>query len=889
VARVWGSAQDVTVYKQAGAELRETQERLALAVRGANDGLWDWDIASDEVRCFPHLTEFFGFDGQNLAPSSAVFFQHIHPDETAGVLAAVKRHLKDRVGFDIECRVSAKPGDYRWIQLRGQAVWDETGVATRMAGSFRDITERKQIESALRNNEERFRSLATASPVGIFQMALDGTCVYTNLRWQEMAGLSFDETLGNGWMQTIHPEDRDAVLTTWMQCLAQGREYKGEFRFLHRNGQVRWVLSRATAVYAHQGTDDALTITGYVGTSEDITERKQIETELDMRVCLSILRAEIGMTMARTEEVPVMLQECAFTLVHALDLACLRIWIMDESGRQLALQASAGMELDIEELRGEIALGSGEIGRIAQLGRPHVTNEMRHDPLFVETAWMSQPDLAEIVAFIGYPLVCEEQVVGVVATFSRQPFASTVLAEFPEILNLIAQGVVRRQAEKFLQHAKEAAEAGSRAKSEFLANMSHELRTPMNGVLGMTGLLLETSLSPEQMDLAETVKISAESLLNILNDVLDFSKVEAGRMELDPLPFSLRENVARVLKSFTLRAQENRVQLSSSIAPETPDALIGDAGRVCQILINLIGNALKFTTNGEVIVGIESVPSEEQQPCVVHFSVRDTGIGIPAEKQKSIFEAFAQADGSTTRKYGGTGLGLSISRKLTELMGGAIWVESEEGKGSTFHFTVRLERQAALVAPVNKTTVSPAPRVSESAVLQGKRILLAEDNVINQKLAVRLLQKMSCHVIVANNGKEALVALEQDGPFDVVLMDCQMPELDGFEATRAIRAREQQWQLTQGEVLAEHTFASHLSLSAFGKQPDMLRLPIIAMTANAMKGDRERCLEAGMDDYLGKPIKPHALQAALERWVQQKADATSAAAPPEEQRHSEAG
>ena len=259
------------------------------------------------------------------------------------------------------------------------------------------------------------------------------------------------------------------------------------------------------------------------------------------------------------------------------------------------MQASAGLATDSDETQERIIVGSGEIGRIAQHGQVHVTNEIRHDPFFADTAWARQE---ELVSFIGYPLISNDQVVGVVASFSRQPFASTVLAEFSEITNLIAQAIVRRRAEEVLRQAKEAAEAGSRAKSQFLANMSHELRTPMNGVLGMTGLLLETALSPDQKELAETVKTSAESLLTVLNDILDFSKIEAGKLELDPLPFSLQKMLSDVLRTFAFRAKEKTVGLRCVTALQTPDTFVGDSGRIRQILINLIGNALKFTERG---------------------------------------------------------------------------------------------------------------------------------------------------------------------------------------------------------------------------------------------------------------------------------------------------
>jgi PAS domain S-box-containing protein len=427
----------------------------------------------------------------------------------------------------------------------------------------------------------------------------------------------------------------------------------------------------------------------------------------------------------------------------------------------------------------------------------------------------------------------------------------------------------RKEMEAALRASKEAAEEANRAKSAFLANMSHELRTPMNGVIGMGSLLLETDLSAEQQELAETVKTSAESLLTVLNDILDFSKIEAGKLELDTFPLSLRKTIDGVLKTFTFHAQEKGITLRQAVTSDIPDALIGDSGRVRQILINLIGNALKFTEQGAITVEVnhwkgETGGSEPRTPqlssqgsgfkpqtsCLLHFAVHDTGIGIPLEKQRTIFDAFAQADGSTTRKYGGTGLGLTICRKLTELMGGRVWVESEIGRGSTFHFTLCLGVQTEQPKQqLYARSESPASERSGETCVRGKRVLLVEDNAVNQKLAVRLLQKMEVQIVIANHGKEALTLLEQQGPFDVILMDCQMPEMDGFATTVAIRKREAQERIVRGS------------------EQNSLHIPIIAMTANAMKGDRERCLEAGMDDYLSKPIKPKALQAALERWT----------------------
>jgi PAS domain S-box-containing protein len=926
IASVGGQLGTLILRKRAEEALRETNEYLENLFNYANAPIIVWDPQFRITR-FNHAFESLtGRSAQDVIGRSLdILFP---PDLVESSMNLFRKTLGGERWETVEISILHLDGSVRTVLWNSATIFapdEKTPLATIAQGH--DITERKRAEEALRESEERLRSLTESTRDWVWEVDAQGIYIYSSPKVKDLLGYEPEEVIGTTPFDFMPPDEVKRVAAEFGAIVESRRAFQRlENTNLHKDGQRVVLESSGMPVFDASGH-----FRGYRGIDRDITERKHAEEAL--RASEEKFR---GLFQGAAEGILVSTIETK-KFVYANPAVCRMLGYTEE------------------EL---VHMGVSDI-------------HPQQDLEWVVADFMAQARGEKKLAS-AVPCLRQDGT----AIYADVNASRLVIDGKDCSVGFFTDITARKRAEEEVRQAKDAAEAASRAKSEFLANMSHEIRTPMNGIIGMTELALDTELTPEQREYLVMVKDSADNLLTLINDILDFSKIEAGKLGLDLIDFNLHDTLANTMKTLAPRASGKGLELVYQTPPRLPRDLVGDPGRLRQILVNLVGNAIKFTERGEVVVHVET-QSQTEDGVELHFAVTDTGIGIPREKQELIFAAFAQADNSTTRKYGGTGLGLAITSQLVKMMRGRLWVESEPGQGSTFHFTahfglgkvptkphalretVCLRDMPVLVVDDNATNrrileamlthwlMQPsladggwaglaameqakdaerpfplvlidaqmpdmdgftlAQRIKESPGLAGAtimmltsagqrgdvarcrelgiavylikpirqselleailvalgrpsregeqptvltrhslrearrklRVLVAEDNAVNQELAVRLLEKQGHTVAVAGNGQEALEALEKatSRGFDVVLMDLQMPEMDGLEATAAIRQKEK----------------------ATGKH-----LPIIAMTAHALKGDRERCLAAGMDDYVAKPIQAKELLAAVE-------------------------
>jgi PAS domain S-box-containing protein len=772
-------------------KLHESQERFRGVFEHAPSGICVVGLDGRMLQVNAAFCRILGYSQPELLTKA--WRELIHPDDVELAIESWQRLSTDPLGcLETERRYIHSNGTVVWARVKVSLVRDTGGSPLYSVAHVEDITERRRTEAALRESEGRFRIMADSCPTMLWVTDAAGGPQFINRAYREMFGVTSEQVEGHKWQAMIHPDDAPAYVGIFQRAVRERTAFRAEARFRSADAEWRWVFSHAEPRFSPGGE-----FLGHVGLSLDITERKQSEqallaTEEKFRQLAENIREVFWMMSPITNETlyvspayeQVWGRTCdslyqdpmSFTeAIHPDDLDAAHLWF----ARQIA----------------------GEL----------IDSEYRIRTPDGEEKWIRDR---------AFPI--RDQA-----------------GKLTRVVGIAEEITERKRYEEELIQAREGAEAANEAKSRFLANMSHEIRTPMNGVLGMVQLLLETDLTPEQRRYATVAHGSGRTLLALIDDILDLSKIEARKIVLENLSFNLRDTVDDVVQLLHAGAAAKGLFFHSCWSPEIPALVRGDAHRLRQVLTNLSSNAIKFTQHGGVTLNAV-LDGQAQGAVTVRFTIVDTGIGIAPDQIAMLFRPFTQADASTTRRYGGTGLGLAICKQLVEMMGGSAGVDSKEGQGSSFWFTITLELEPAPANAGQKPSQSGDAGIGARWVTAPKarapRILLAEDNPVNREVALALLRKLGYKPNAVTNGAEAVEAVRNE-EYDLVLMDCEMPVMDGFDATRRIR----------GSI-----------------HPGM---PIIALTANAMQVDRDRCLREGMNDYLSKPVDLRQLAEALDKWL----------------------
>jgi len=790
--RFIGSDVDTTDLKRAEAALRESEQRFGTFVDHASDAFFLLDQRMVILDVNRRACQSLGYTRDELVGMTPT---HLNADITPADLEDIERRLNLGESVAFESRHRRKDGTVFPVEIRAQAFSEGDRHLT--VALARDVTDRKRAEEALRLSEQRYRSLVEATAAVVWTMAANGLAESEQPSWSAFTGQSTDQLAGWGWLDAIHPDDRAHTFEDWSTAVATCSLYQVEYRVRRHDGEYRNMLTRGVPILAGDGE-----IREWFGTCVDITDLKRAEEAL---------------------------RESEERFRGTFENAAVGIAHKDVTGRFLRVNETfcdiVGYTRDeLLTMTWQDITYPGDLAAIVGQYNPLMRGESLSFSL--EKRYLRK----------------DHSIVWVDVSVSLQRDAAGLPAYAIAMVQDISE---RKRLEGELRQAKESAESANRAKDEFLANVSHEIRTPMNAILGMTELALDTPLTDDQRQYLKTVRSAAESLLGIINDLLDFSKIEAGKLELDLADFSLRAALGDTLRALAIRAHKKGLELVSHVQSDVPDALVGDAGRLRQSLLNLIGNAIKFTAEGEVVVRVEvasdSVPEGEVG---LRFTVTDTGIGIPPEKQETIFRAFEQEDTSTTRKYGGTGLGLTIAARLVALMGGRITVDSQPGRGSTFSFAARFGLQ-----PHQPESVASSPPV----LLRNLRALIVDDNVTNRRILEEWLRGWQMEPAAVGDGLAALNALWHAAsvgrPYPLMLLDARMPDTDGLALAAKLR--------------------EHNELSS---------TRIILLTSGDRPGDLARSRQLGINANLLKPVQQEELLEMIYQVMSRtNGDATEAA------------
>jgi two-component system sensor histidine kinase/response regulator len=781
-------------FRQAQAR---SEASLQEAQRLARVGHFQFDPQADYWSSSPVLDEIFGID-DHYPHTAEGWLALIHPEDRA----RMRRYLAEevmgkRLQFDNEYRIVRHvDGEVRWTHGTGEIKLDASGQVSRMFGTIQDISESKRLEQRIRQSEAALNEAQMIAHIGSWTLDLNNDSLTWSDEVYRIFGMQRGQplTLAN-FTDRIHPTDLTRVIAAWEAAL-NGKPYDVEHRILV-DQRTRWVRQRANIRFDAQGK-----AVFAIGTVQDVTERQAVEEQL-RKLSLAIEQSPHSIVITNT-----------FAEIEYVNAAFVRNsgYSTDEVIGATPKLLHSGLTPNETYQSLWRALERGEVWQ------GEFNNKRKDGSIYDEWAIISpvrQPD-----GRLTHYLAIKEDI-------SEKKRIQAELARHRHHLEAL---VTERTIE--LKQAKEEAEQANRAKSAFLANMSHEIRTPMNAIMGLTHLVRRDTEKPEQRERLSKVADAAEHLMAIINDVLDISKIEAGKLVLESTDFSLISVFDNACNLIAERAEAKHLPIVCEFDPTLPSRLRGDPMRLQQILLNFLSNAVKFTDQGQITLSAHLL-QQDDSGLLVCCKVRDTGIGLPANVQARLFSPFEQADTSTTRRYGGTGLGLAISRRLAEAMHGEVGVDSTPGEGSTFWFTARLSP-----APHKAIGAGKVPtRVPSNTWRRGARVLLAEDNAINEEVATDLLRDAGLLVDIAHDGEEA-VAMATRQHYDLILMDMQMPVLDGLAATEKIRAL-----------------------------PGWSTIPILAMTANAFDEDRQRCLNAGLNDHVAKPVKPNVLLAALARWL----------------------